>query len=474
MRGDITLIVKRKNVIAILMNIVVFLFYLLLLLLNWNIEGVSSDWVITISYLALFLLAYQAVVMIGILKVKYTDFLLWFILLEFIFLYGRIWVKALGKDDLVAWHLFNAFDDLTCYKAALFCLAYSQAIFFGSFLFENSVSERKMKRSLENYSPMLLYKIGWVFFALTFPVKLYSNLIMIAAQKVAGDYVATGITNGLVGAISYLPVIGLIIILCSQVLSRTKVRRLFYIYLAYEVFYMVFSGDRRQDFIGIITWTLCYMQIYNVKMNLRKIVKYVLAAFIVLIFLATIRTGRSDGFNGINSFFELFEQVAQNDLLVETLGEFGGTFFTVTNVIKYYPERLFFLGGLSLLGSLLIVVPGIMTSLFPKLFYYTEINYRCKDFNGLATGGSLPQDMYANWGLWGVFFAIIAGVIIAKVMTRDDENLSPYETAMYYARFYIFMNLVRAGTIELGRPLVYTYVLVYLLGYVLRDKGRKE
>jgi hypothetical protein len=59
-------------------------------------------------------------------------------------------------------------------------------------------------------------------------------------------------------------------------------------------------------------------------------------------------------------------------------------------------------------------------------------------------------------------------------MTRDDENLSPYETAMYYARFYIFMNLVRAGTIELGRPLVYTYVLVYLLGYVLRDKGRIE
>ena len=101
------------------MNVVVFLFYLLLLLLNWNIEGVSSDWVITISYLALFLLAYQAVVMIGILKVKYTDFLLWFILLEFIFLYGRIWVKALGKDDLVAWHLFNAFDDLTCYKASV-------------------------------------------------------------------------------------------------------------------------------------------------------------------------------------------------------------------------------------------------------------------------------------------------------------------------------------------------------------------
>ena len=119
------------------------------------------------------------------------------------------------------------------------------------------------------------------------------------------------------------------------------------------------------------------MQIYNVKMNLRKIVKYVLAAFIVLIFLATIRTGRSDGFNGMNSFFELFEQVAQNDLLVETLGEFGGTFFTVTNVIKYYPERLFFLGGLSLLGSLLIVVPGIMTSLFPQLFYYTDINFRC-------------------------------------------------------------------------------------------------
>ena len=209
-------------------------------------------------------------------------------------------------------------------------------------------------------------------------------------------------------------------------------------------------------------------------MNFRKVIKYVICGIVVLVFLATIRTGRSNGFSNVNSFFDLFEEVAQNDLIVETLGEFGGTFFTVTNVIKYYPEQLFYLGGLSLLGSILIVVPGIMTALFPKLFYYTEINYRCKDFNGLATGGSLPQDMYANWGLFGLFFAIVAGVIISRVMSRDDENLSPYDTAMYYARFYIFMNLVRAGTIELGRPLVYTYLLVYVLSCFYRSLSRRK
>lgn len=469
------MIIKRKNAIVICMNLAILVFLLVFLLFNWNIHSVEGDWAISISLLALFLMVYQAIVMISVLKIKYTDFLLWFILLEFIFLYGRIWVKAIGKDDLVAWHLFNAFDDVTCYKAALFCLAYSQSIFTGCFLLQNKVSVTKRKRNLERYSPSLLYRIGWTFFALTFPIKLYSNVLMIAAQKTVGNYVATGVTNGFTGAISYLPVIGLILVLCSKKMSRAGVRRVFYIYLIYEVFYMVFSGDRRQDFIGIITWILCYMQIYGVKMNFRKVTKYVICGIVVLVFLATIRTGRSNGFSNVNSFFDLFEEVAQNDLIVETLGEFGGTFFTVTNVIKYYPEQLFYLGGLSLLGSILIVVPGIMTALFPKLFYYTEINYRCKDFNGLATGGSLPQDMYANWGLFGLFFAIVAGVIISRVMSRDDENLSPYDTAMYYARFYIFMNLVRAGTIELGRPLVYTYLLVYVLGCFYRSlSGRKE
>lgn len=466
--------IKRNRLFVDAINIFIFMLLLLRIIFDWNVGSVNSGWAGEISILALFLMVYQAVVMIFILKVKYTDFILWFILLEFVFLYGRIWVKALGKDDLIAWHLFNAFDDVTCYKAALFCLAYSQAVFLGCFLLQSRKSIRKAKRNMELYPPTVMYRIGWSFFAITFPIKLYSNLLMIAAQRTVGEYVATGVTNGFIAAVSFLPVIGLLLVLCSKKLSKTNVKRVFCVYLIYEVFYMVFSGDRRQDFIGILTWILCYMEIYNVKMNLRKILKYILFAFVVLIFLATIRTGRSEGFNNMSNFVELFSEVAQNDLLVETLGEFGGTFFTVTNVIRYYPEKLFYLKGLSLLGSTLIIIPGIMTSLFPTLFYYTEINYRCKDFNGLATGGSLPQDMYANWGLFGLFFTVIAGMIIAKVMTRDDKNLCPYDTAMYYARFYILMNLVRAGTIELGRPLAYTYLLVYLFGLFYRRIGSKK
>lgn len=460
--------ITRKRLFINIINIFIFILLWIRIILDWNIGSVSSDWANEISWLALFLMIYQAVIMLGILKIKYNDFTLWFILLEYIFLYGRIWVKALGKDELVAWHLFNAFDDLTCYKAALFCLVYSQAIFLGCFLFESRVPIKKREKAEYKFSSSVMYSVGWTFFLITFPIKLYSNVIMIAAQKTVGSYVATGITNGFITAVSYLPVIGLMLVLCSQKMSRKGIKGLFFVYLVYELFYMIMSGDRRQDFIGIISWVLCYMQIYNVKINFRKLIKYVAVAVLVLLLLATIRTGRSSGFSGIGDFAELFTDVAQNDLLVETLGEFGGTFFTVTNVIQYYPSRLFYLHGLSLLGSILIVVPGIMTSLFPALFYYTEINYRCKDFNGLATGGSLPQDMYANWGLWGLFFAIIAGIILSKFMARNNVDNNKFETAMYYAKFYILMNLVRAGTIELGRPLVYSYLLIHVLGYVFR------
>lgn len=472
--------VSKKRFMITVINLLILIVLSINMIIRWD-QYPGEDWCTTVSIISLVLIAYQIIVL-KIVKYRYTDFVPWFVVLSYMFLYGRIIVKAMGHDDEIAWTLFAHFNDIDIYKSGLFCLMYTQAIFTGMMLlkvnkelqYETSLTE---KRNRENsiYTPNCLKFIGWGVFIVTMPIKLYCNVLTIIAQQVSGGYAISGNFNGVLLALSYTPTVGMILIMCSEKYSARTMRIIFFTYMAYECLYMIFSGDRRQEVIGAIALILCYCKLKNIKLSIKKIFFVVVVAFIGLTFLAAIRTGRRSVISSFSTFVDLYKTVSQNNLFIETFGEFGATFFTVVNGVTYYPSKFGFTYGLTYLAGIAIIVPGIMTSLFPNLFLYGSVAGRCYSLNNLALGGSLAQDMYCNFGFGAIFSSVIMGYILAKTLRAVNlEQSSQYRIAKYYILFYIMLNGVRCGFYELTRPIAYAFLLIWIFKMLFYLKKEKQ
>lgn len=450
------------------------------LLLFWNVSIAPESWCIYISWIAGILMCYQIIVMI-MLKYKYYEFVPWFIVLQFVFLYGRIFVKAIGHDQDISWRLFNAYSDLDCFKAALFCIVYSQAIFTGIILGSRIVGKAKKNRNknkvvIENdkYNSNAMAFIGWGILILTFPIKLYTNIQTILAQRVYQAYSISGDYNGVILVFGYIPTAGLILLMCSKKYSKRTVIFGFVLYFIYELFYMIFSGDRRQEVISLIVLVLCFCKLYGVKIKIRVLIPALVVAFIGLTFLAAIRSGRGDVVTSVSQYNSTFQKMLGNNILVETLGEFGGTFFTVVSTVAFYPKINSYACGLTYIASVLIIIPGLMTDLFPDVFLYGSISAACKRITGQPLGGSLCMDMYGNFGLLGGLFAIVLGCVIGRLFVSYFYNKqSNYQIANYYIFFFIILNGVRAGIYELTRPLAYTFIMIWAFAFVYRRISKR-
>lgn len=465
--------IKKNDLFILISNFLVLSLLIIYMFAKWE-DAVSGDtWCLKISYIVCFLFSYQLII-IYIKKYSYTDFIPWFVVFQFLFLYGRIIVRAMGRDDDIAWKLFVRFSEKTMFEGALFCLVFSQAIFTGMLLTSvkntacsiSTVISKKKKLNAYYTSSRIAF-LGWGVFFTTLPIKVYCNLLTIIASRVGSGYVISGDYNGVLQTLSYIPVSGLILVLCSKEFNKKKTRLIFIIFLVYEVFYMIFSGDRRQEVIGIMALVLCYCKLYSVRIDLKKILLVIFIVIFGLTFLATIRTGRRSVFYSLKDFISLFLEVMSKNLIVETFGEFGSTFFTVVSTVAYYPSINPFALGLTYIAGLAIIIPGIMTQLFPVIFKYGSIGSACNTISGLPLGGSLAMDMYGNFGLYGCITSILLGYILGKIFKNNDINfLSNYSIAKYYILFFILMNGVRAGFYELTRPVAYTFILIFLFNKI--------
>ncbi len=473
--------VNRNRMIMFIINLFILCGFFIFMRANWNASVSGTQWCTEIMNISLVLLVYQIIVLC-FEKYRYVDFIPWFVVLSWIFLYGRIIVRALGYDDQITWHLFSAFDEQTMYRAALFCLVYTQALFTGltavaanNDLVQDIRLEERKEEEDSYYTSDRMAFIGWGFFVLTLPVKVYCNISTIVASRVSQGYVISGDYNGFILALSYLFTGSLILLLCSKKYSKRAVHTFFLVFMLYELAYMIFSGDRRQEVIGIIALALCYCKIYDVKLNLRKVLLVIAAGFVGLVVLAAIRSGRRDVITSFSQFGDLVSEIMGSNILIETLGEFGGTFFTVVSAVAFYPSQYSYATGLTYLAGFLIIVPGLFTSLFPNVFAYGSVSAACKRITGLALGGSLAMDMYANFGSFGAIITIIMGIIIARGLRSSNvEQVSRYSIAKYYILFFVVLNGVRAGFYELTRPIAYTFILIKVLDCVYNLLGMRN
>ena len=215
------------------------------------------------------------------------------------------------------------------------------------------------------------------------------------------------------------------------------------------------------------------MEKYRVSIKGPKLFKYIILSIILLIILAAVREGRSNVIESFDDFKVALNNIKESNILYETLAEFGITFFSIVGAVEFYPSIYSFALGKTYIASILVVIPGF-AKVFPSIFEFSSISKNIKNINNQGLGGSIPQDLYANFSIYGLLISFVIGIILALVMRRR-KNSTGMDTIKYYILFYFLINLVRAGFFEITRNIFFAYILIYILKklYIVMVRRKK-
>lgn len=455
----------KKNILITIINYSIAMILLCNMTFEWNKQ--PESWSIIIRNIMILIFIYQMIIL-KIYKYRITDFIFWFITLNYLFLFGRVILISLGLEDKLFWKVGLYYSISSCYRAGLFSLCYLQLLFCGIMTSNVTTYQSKVKKNKKDnkYTEACIKFVGIYLFLVTMPFKIIYDYLTVRGQRDMGNYVAVvdGV-NGVIVALSALPVVAIIFMTFSSLITRVSTKRILTLYFAYSTIIMIFSGDRRQFVISTIACALAYMEMYKLRLSYKRILGCGTLVLVGLFIISAIRIGRGTVIRDLDYFLELLLTViSENNIIYEVFAEFGLTFYTIVATIEFYPSRFNYLFGKEYLYCILVIVPTVI-SFFPKLAKEAQISKQIKSVYNQGLGGSLPQGLYANFSIFGVLLAPLYGKIIKKLTTKKI-NSSKIDLIFYYVNFYILLNLVRAGLGGIVRYIVYGYILIELFAYI--------
>jgi hypothetical protein len=459
-------------------NFVVLFVLLFFTIFTFDTLGRTENWAMIVSILSISLLIYQGM-QLYFRKIPYTDFRIWFILLLHIFMFGRVYLHAFNLDIDIFWDLMYRYPSDLLYKTGLYILLYIQAIFIGLMfkIKHRSVKTNKsllIKISEDNETDRLLFNSGIILLLFSVLFRLYIDINSIIATQINSSYSAIKQHVGLADdfAILFVPSILLIIS------GTPKNKKWSIVFLCTSIMYfilvIILTGDRRYPVTGILAIMLCYLSRNNIKFSFMKMIPLLIGAGILLNILTVIRKIRIENLTSVFDFFSKYgKELFSLNIFYETLSEFGLSFFSVVAVIKYIPTTVSYLYGLTFIGSITSLAP--VGFLFGE--FYDRISVSSSTINkldGYPVGATLAGDLYANFGWFSIFAAIIFGAALSNLFIFKDGGKQNYYFARYYSMFYILINLVRSSFFEIFRASFMVYIFPIIIMMLLKQRASKK
>lgn len=392
-----------------------------------------------------------------------------FVILLHIFHCGNFYVKAFGKEEFFIFGEWFS-SDLECKTQMGLCVVCMiQAIHIGVLTYLHSLRNKNIEyKFVRKYSDKqkekALWFVGWILLAITTPFRLMWDYNAILESAMYGEYSGVTAANGLADDLQVLFIPSLICIMCGKKSNKRFNQVVMVIYIIGAVFVMTASGARRQYITGIFAILIYYYNTFmkqsKKKKNLFAYGIYFVLAMVMFNLLYLIRAYRKVSLGivaiVINNFGELFSL----NFIWETIAEFGITGNALVYAIDYLPEVFPYQYGKTFLFSTIYILPvgwlvKLQASVGAMLFKYT----------GNAVGGSVLTDLFANWGWFSCFAAIVMGYLIAA-LSNLNGNGKEIKSVVGYATGSIILSYARGGTLETLRPIVTFIFIVYFLSKV--------
>ena len=425
---------------------------------------IDSKWPKIISIIAVIMLCYQ----IYVLRRTGRDFFsfeIWLVIFSYLFMFGQIilvglfgieTITALGYDRSV---LDQRYSNEIMIQASMFVLSCIQMMVTCFVGYQN-----KKSAAVEKYFPEV-FSAAIVMIAIGLPCHLiYSGRMIILAQTF-GSYDAIIDRSGLIDDFSTFFIYGVICLIFSGRIAWKKQKIVIFIVIGYLVLVMGLTGDRRYQVASIIVLILSVFKVRKLNFSWKYIMLGVAGYFLLTLFYV-LREIRTDNLVSFTQLIQIFINAMSfdNNILVQTMYEFGGSFYTVCLAFKYIPQVISFKYGLTIISGLISIIPLGFLYQNSKLFTTGRLASELMSVGATTVGASIFADFYGNFGfVGGIIGAGVIGVILVRLFYAKIDKLSiGYFNARYYILFYALIHIARASFTEVIRTTAWGLLVMYV------------
>lgn len=421
---------NKEKLLNITINIISILLLIILMIIYVNLEERTDIQaaIIEVSYVALTVSMYCIITSL-ILKMKWYNLFFLYLVFFVIFIFGQVFNK----------YIFNFIDeDLYDLTKNINMKSIAQAIIFSVYCLlgmhiggvsanlRNYISNNNSQEDTYNEErqilSMRLVAMILLIISTIFAMKSLFNDFKLAINggysSVYSDY-SIGIESWREKIIPFFN-IGLLLLMVSYKNNIKVSKCIFWIDIIYNGI-QIFLGARGIPILSIlaimITWHI----------SIRKIQEKTIAILIILIIpLATlismIRVVRSYPISDwISNASEILIDTIKENPISTAINEMGTAIYPTAATISIFPDIKEYKHGITYLYGIQGIIPNLGNEL-SKAKVYGDIQEEVAQYYGLSFGGSIIEDLYANFGKFAILCMVIIGFLMNKIQIKIEKK----------------------------------------------------
>lgn len=411
---------------------------------------------------------------------KHINFILLFIPLCFIFLFGQcydIWIYNYIEYNSI-FSIVNVIPPNSVFEISfytMFCIILMSILYFVSSYYGNrKIGTRKKDRKKYIYSNSIFF-VGVLLLCVSIIPTFYLCFKDIKNLKLYG-YASTLIKptgiDKLLNIFKGLFNSSLVMILISDRKKKNIAYIILFLYLTLEVV----GGTRIQAFRFLILLILLFFE--ENKTNVKHMIILMMCLFTAACVFELIAGFRGGQANAI-TFLDLSKKNGGKSLLYNIIFECGHTQCLISVVYSMCPSIVGYQHGLSILRSISSALPNIgFWSTHPALITVDTV-FSPLYTNKTGLGGSIFATVYWNFGYIGGIIAIgLFGIVISKITKSIYNTNSACTRYICYYLVYYLVFLVRGDIEQFGRTFIFYILFPIMLvkiynHYVDKNKNDK-
>ncbi len=457
----------KRRIYVIWMEITFTVLMVLYMMFSYSDECMISDWEKVTAILALACMINQVLTM-SMLRIKIFDFQFIFILLGYLFMFGRIFMYALGQEVTAMSDKRVYFSDAMQYHAAMYVLVSMQMLYTGMLLVSGRKDKSWIKERKQLYDRHKAAAAGKWLFAIAGICRIYIDTRYIIAAWAVKGYAGTFdvVQSGIIDDLSWLLIPASFMIIVGSKMKKRKAGLFLLILSGYFLAISAMTGIRRLQISAIIAFFLFYIDYYKIKINFVKLLLTGVLCIWGLNIIVEIRYSRVMNLGSIRTLFLAMTSEGRGvfQIISETASEFGVSFYSVVNVFNYVPAVQRYQLGSYFLYCLLVIFP---VGPIARYFFQGSMSGAANSYMNIGVGSSLYSDLYANFGYFGMAVSLLIGILMMKSLAHCRNKYSETYYIHYFTLIFAYVNLERGSFAEMARLAAWGYFIpVFMLRHL--------
>lgn len=410
-----------------------------------------------------------------------------FYLSYFFFSFGQVFLYSFG----VEYERFNLIrissNDEILYYCLYFLIGTPFFLLGALKAVKKDITEKRNTIHSNSINKDLAYSlkvIGWLMFVTSAPIylrNLFSNILMSMLYGYGSIYETATISEGALFSnvfeslgMWFIPSLFMLLV----VYKNTYIIKRLILFLLILISIGIFIVGTRSESMAIIL-TLIYLWDAEVK-KMKKRNKFVLAILVLLVILSlpVIQSFRGLDNKTIDNFLITFSTMQDNNnLIVDILGELGGSMHPWLLVNRLMPETYSFRLGQSYIASFLAIIPSFLLGGVSFTKYARLSGWLQSAANmSYGPGFSILAEAYYNFGWFGLPILYFIGWLYFKFLSNNmlKGEILKYKNLFSAIALFSFITSVRSSLYLTIRIELYSIIVPIIMIQLIYYRKKQQ